>query len=106
MIIYQILKLNRYDPDIPNKRGKLIQEKATYRATRAHADLHYMQNERTKASRVRGYLEWFWKNTDEGKEIMQQRRQRKKEKEKDIRESLKLLKEEQQILRNELDKAN
>eukprot|EP00493_Phyllostaurus_siculus_P011464 UN11625 len=26
-----------------------------------------MQNERTRTSRIRGYLEWFWCNTEEGK---------------------------------------
>merc|ERR1719461_2407255 len=57
LIIYQILNLNRYDPDIPNKRGKLT-EKATYRARRVRAEKHYMLNERTKAARLRGYLEW------------------------------------------------
>jgi len=107
MLIYQILKLNRFDPDIPNKRG-ILTEKATYRASRARADKHYVQNERTKAARIRGYLEWFWRNTEEGKRIMRERRQKAQANsahEKDVRESLLKLREEQSKLRKELDDA-
>merc|ERR1740123_2560769 len=70
--------MNRVEPDGKNRRFK-HNKKHNYHQSLIYPKDHYVPNEINKTIRLQGYLEWYWRHDQKGKQVMAKRRQRMKD---------------------------